>query len=321
VVRKILALVTLACTVSASGSAQTETPSRATAWVDSSRFVIGDPIHVRLSVRTPAGVAVRPLIGDSLGGFTVLERPTLRRTNDTLTDGVLVVAKYDSGDAVIPPLPFSVSRAGVPDSTIISSNPVPLTVSTVAVDTTKDIRDLKPVVDIPLSWQEILLYAGIALAVVGLAVLGWWYWKKRKAREGQAPEQKLVRPAHVIAFEQLAQLKDKKLWQQGLVKEFYSEVTEIFRRYLENRYSMMAMEETTDQIMGGLRHLRFPDGMLGTAEKVLRRADLVKFAKYLPVPAENDEMITVVHDLVDKTKIVAMSPANEGERTRDHAGD
>jgi hypothetical protein len=97
-------------------------------------------------------------------------------------------------------------------------------------------------------------------------------------------------------------------------------VTEIFRRYLENRYAMMAMEETTDEIVNGLRHLRFPDQMLGTAEGVLRRADLVKFAKYLPVPAENEEMITVVHDLVDRTKIVAMTPVSEGEGKQVHAG-
>jgi hypothetical protein len=320
VVRKILALITLACAAAAPGAAQTESSSRATAWVDSSRFVIGDPIHVHLSVRTPAGVTVRPLISDSLAGFTVLERPAMRQASDSITDGMLVVARYDSGNAVIPPLSFALSRAGIPDSTIIASNPVSLTITTVAVDTTKDIRDLKPVENIPLSWLEILEYAGIAVAAVGLVVLAWWYWKKRKSRQGPAAEQKIIRPAHMIAFEQLAQLKEKKLWQQGLVKEFYSEVTEIFRRYLENRYTMMAMEETTDEIVNGLRHLRFPDQMLGTAEGVLRRADLVKFAKYLPVPAENEEMITVVHDLVDRTKIVAMTPVSEGEGKQVHAG-
>jgi hypothetical protein len=320
VVKRLAAVACFSIALAAPVLAQADGNSRATAWVDSTHYLIGDPIHVHISVRTPAGTAVHPLIGDSLGGFAILERPALRIASDTISDGMLVVAKYDSGDAVVPPIPFALLRAGVPDSTIISSNPVPLTVSTVQVDTTKEIRDLKPVVDIPLSWQEILLYAGITLVVAALAYLAWWYWRKRKARRGAPEEVKITRPAHLIAFEQLAHLKDKKLWQQGMVKEFYSEVTEIFRRYLENRYAMMAMEETTDEIMGGLRHLRFPDQMLGTAENILRRADLVKFAKYLPVPAENEEMITVVHELVDKTKIVAMTPVAGGEGKQAHAG-
>jgi hypothetical protein len=320
VVRTAVIVLGLALSCGPAVNAQTAAPARATAWVDSSHFVVGDPIHVHLLVRTQRGVSVRPLMGDSLDGFTVLGRPALKQSSDTTVDGSFVVARYDSGDAIVPPVSFSISRGGVADSTIIASNPVSLTVSTVAVDTTKDFRDLKPVVDIPLTWGEILEYALIGLAVAAVAFFAWRYWKKRKLKRGQVAEVKPLRPAHVIAFEQLAQLKDKKLWQQGMVKEFYSEVTEIFRRYLENRYSMMAMEETTDEIMGGLRSLRFPDVMFGTAEKVLRRADLVKFAKYLPVPAENEEMIAVVHDLVDKTKIVAMTPVSEGEGVEGNAG-
>jgi hypothetical protein len=320
VVKRLSALVCLALAATMPLLAQGEAGSRATAWVDSARYIVGDPIHVHLSVRTPAGTTVHPLIGDSLGGFTILERPALRRANDSISDGMLVVAKYDSGDAVVGPLSFALLRDGVADSTIITSNPVSLTVSTVQVDTTKEIRELKPVVDIPLTWQEILLYAGIAVVAAAVAFLAWRFWKKRKARRGAVEEAKPSRPAHVIAFEQLARLKDKKLWQQGQVKEFYSEVTEIFRRYLENRYAMMAMEETTDEIMGGLRQLRFPDQMLGSAEHILRRADLVKFAKYLPAPDENEEMITVVHDLVDRTKIAAMTPAAGEEGKQAHAG-
>ena len=78
---------------------------------------------------------------------------------------------------------------------------------------------------------------------------------------------------------------------------------------------MQAMEETTDEILAGLRKLRFPEEMSGTAERILRRADLVKFARFEPGIADHEEMITVIHDFVDRTKIVQMTPVSAGEGT------
>jgi len=76
---------------------------------------------------------------------------------------------------------------------------------------------------------------------------------------------------------------------------------------------MQAMEETSDEILSGLQKLRFPDGMVSDADKILRRADLVKFAKYQPALPEHEEIFTVVHDFVDKTKIVQMAPVSQEE--------
>ena len=176
---------------------------------------------------------------------------------------------------------------------------------------------------IPVSLADMLLYGGGGVLLLALLYAAWRYWKRRKARnDGEPGYVPPPRPAHEIAFEQLAVLKGKKLWQQGLIKQYYSEATEIFRRYLENRYALQAMEETTDEILAGLRKLRFPDPMLGTAERVLRRADLVKFAKFEPGIADHEEMITVIHDFVDRTKIVRMTPVpGGGEQVAAHAVD
>jgi hypothetical protein len=281
---------------------------------DSSSYLVGDWITLHVDLRHPKGAMVRPVLGDSAGGFLVLERRPVIPTSDTSSSTAFVVAKYDSGLAKFPPVDFSVTLPGEPAARIVSTNPVVLTVRTVPVDTSKDIRDLKPPMAIPVSVAEILLYAGAALLVAALAYAGWRFWKRRKARRAGEPAYvPPPRPAHELAFEQLALLREKKLWQQGHIKQYYSEATEIFRRYLENRYSLQAMEETTDEILSGLRKLRFPDAMLGTAERILRRADLVKFAKFEPGIADHEEMITVIHDFVDRTKIVQMTPVAPGE--------
>lgn len=289
-------------------------PAEAQEWtarasVDSSNFVVGDRITVRVDFNHPRGAIIRPQVPDTLEGYYLLDRPPLKEITDTSSAATFVFARYDSGTAVLPPLRFAGSIPGDTTRRALFTNALVLTVTTVPVDTSQDFRDLKPPLGIPMTLAEILLYAGIALALLAAAYVGYRVWKKRREREaaGGAPAAP-ARPAHVIAFEELAILKEKKLWQQGHLKEFYTEVTAILRRYFENRYAMMAMEETTDEIIVGLRKLRFPEQMLGDVERILRRADLVKFAKVQPSIAEHEEMFTVVHMIVDRTKIVAMTP-------------
>lgn len=293
-------------------------PARVSAYAhaDSSSYLVGDWITLHVDFLHPKGAVFLPVLGDSAGGFLVLERRPVIHTSDTSSSTAFVVAKYDSGLAKFPSVDFSVTIPGEAAPRTVSTNPVVLTVRTVPVDTSKDFRDLKPPMAIPMSLAEMLSYAGAVIVAAGLLYAGWRIWKRRKARKSGEPDYvPPPRPAHEIAFEQLALLKEKKLWQQGHIKQYYSEATEIFRRYLENRYSMQAMEETTGEILAGLRKLRFPEEMSGTAERILRRADLVKFAKFEPGIADHEEMITVIHDFVDRTKIVQMTPAAPGEGT------
>jgi hypothetical protein len=302
------------------GNAQTPVLD-ARASVDSTHYRVGDYIRVKVELHHPRGTVIRHATADSLGSFQVLERLPLEPRNDTATTTGVVVAKYDSGSATLPALSFT---AVVPGDTgrVVLSNTLQFDVTTVPVDTSKDFKDLKPPLSVNLTTAEILGGTALILILAAAGYLGWKYykrWRKRRDLKDDRPEIP-ERPAHVIALEQLAILKEKKLWQKGLVKEFYSEITEIFRRYLENRYAMMAMEETSDEILHGMRQRKFPAHMMEEAEKILRRADLVKFAKYQPVAEENEEMFKVVGDIVDRTKIVQMTPV-PAQKAADHAVD
>lgn len=279
----------------------------ARASVDSTHFLVGDAIPVHVRITHPPAAAFRPLFGDTLGGFTVLGHSPLREEGETTTTAEIVVAKYDSGDAVLPPLRFLCTLAGDTATRSIGTNEILLSIRTVPVDTTQEIKDLKPPISIPLAWWEILLYAA-GLSAVGALVYVLYRWRKKRAASltGEVPVA-LRRPAHVIAFDELGRLKEKKLWQQGLVKQYYTEVTEILRRYMENRYSLMALERTTDEILDDLRRLRMKEELLGKADGLLRRADLVKFAKHQPVVKENEESIETVYDFVERTKIVEVA--------------
>ena len=285
----------------------------ATARLDSTTFLIGDRIVVHVGFHHPKGAVFRPLEGDTVGGFHLLSRGSFKQDGDTETSTDIILGKYSAGGAVIPPLQFPYLLPGEKDSHTVSTNALDILVNPVPVDTTQEIKDLKAPLSIPLSLADVALYAGI-LALIGLAgVAIWKLLKKRKLPEKGEPYVPPPRPAHVIALEELAILKEKKLWQQGLIKQYYSEATEILRRYIENRYQLMALEETTDEILAGLKAQNLPSAVPGVMERVLRRADLVKFAKHLPGVPEHEETLAVVYDVVDKTKLVAMTPVSQAE--------
>lgn len=290
------------------------------AHVDSTVYVIGDRIIVHVDVFHTPGLTLQPLVADSIGGFTVLGQSGVQRITDSTARAEFVLAKYDSGDATIPSMPFLFFLPGDTASHTAHTNELQVTVTTVPPDTTQDIKDLRPIMSLPLAWEDIALYGGIILAVLALAVLGYRYWKKRRVVKGEEGYVPPPRAAHVLAIEELGALKAKKLWQAGHIKEYYSELTAILRRYFENRYAMPALEETTDEIMDGLRKLRPGAELLHSTESVLRLADLVKFAKHSPSMSDHEQAMEAVYVFVDRTKIVDMTPvAGSGKGASDVA--
>src|SRR5438067_1868308 len=149
---------------------------------------------------------------------------------------------------IIPPLVFHYTTAGGRTQDTATTSPVAVFVHSVGVDTTKDIKDIKPPVSLSISFAEMLPYI---LGVVGVGVAGWLVYyvlKKRKRGEPILPEAP-PRPAHELAIEALRTLESEKLWQRGMVKEYYSKLTDIVRTYIERRFSVMAMEMITDEIL------------------------------------------------------------------------
>lgn len=313
------ALLALILLLAPRGSAAQEISARAA--TDSVHFLVGDAIRVRIAVTHPPGLTFRAALGDTLGGFFVLGREELRQDGESRSGATFVVARYDSGEAFLPPIPLLYSLPGDTAVRRVETNALRLVIHTVPVDTAADIRDLKAPISIPMAWSDILLIIGAVVGVALLAYAAYRYWRKR--RSGRAEETLVApaRPAHLIALEELGLLKERRLWQQGLIKDFYVESTGIFRRYIENRYRQAALEQTTDEILSGLRRLHMPDDLTRGAEQVLRRADLVKFAKQVPGIPEHEETLKFVYDFVDRTKIVeapAVTAAEPGAKA--HVG-
>ena len=90
-------------------------------------------------------------------------------------------------------------------------------------------------------------------------------------------------PAHVIALRELTRLKEEELWQKGEMKEYYSRLSDILRRYIDNRYGISSPELTTDETVRMLQKAAVTThGQMTLVKELLSLSDMVKFAKYLP---------------------------------------
>lgn len=159
------------------------------------------------------------------------------------------------------------------------------------------LRDIKG----PLSLSShfnFLLFLKILIVLAILVVL-WMYFKKRKKMPPVIPK----RSAHEIAYEQLERLKAKDYIRQGRVKEYYSEISDIIRHYLENRFLLKAPEMTTDEFLFYVRDYgRLIEAHKALLKEFLVACDLVKFAKYIPSTVEVDAIFVSAKKLVDETK-------------------
>ena len=170
----------------------------------------------------------------------------------------------------------------------------------------QDSIQLMPIKDIIVegkSWEDykfILYILGFILLAPLLIKL---FWGKKKEEEIIVEEEIFI-PAHKKALTALQSLKSKELWQTGNIKIYQSELTDIVRRYLGDRFDVNALEMTTDEINRALRDKDFDTKHSATLKRILTIADLVKFAKATPPVEINAEFMEEAVAFVESTKKV-----------------
>ena len=283
--------------------------------VDSTHITMGDWLNLTVQVRHADSVNILwSALQDTLGVFEIVRLDTLPAVGNggSVVEGrKITLSAYDSGSFVIPPILLAYVHANDTTQRYVQTDSETIQVSSVEVDTAKAIKDIKPPLSVPLTWKEIALYAGIVLAVAALIYGGYYYYRKRKRKAGEIIEEEAPKiPPHILAMTRLMELKEKRVWQQGNLKEFYSEATEIVRQYFEGRYGIMALELTSDEVFAQLRRFTLDKDVTKLIEAFFINADLVKFAKYTPVPSENEAVIPQAQEIVERTKPKEEVPQN-----------
>ncbi len=184
------------------------------------------------------------------------------------------------------------------------------------VDTTLAITDIKDIEKAPIWWWGIFRWVLLAIVLLLLAVGGWylwrWYQKNRKPEE-EPIDPELLRPADEVALEKLDEIKAQKIWKDGKVKEYQTELTDVVREYISRRFDVQSTEKTSDETLRAMKPLIEKD-LFSKLSKILQLADLVKFAKWHTTPDENEMALTTAYEFVQETKEV---PSDEVQSTKE----
>jgi hypothetical protein len=290
---------------------------RLTAVTDTGTFRIGSwiDVHVTGSVSNEVESIDPVIVRDSIGLFEVLK---VERSGSE-PRWLIRLMTVDSGQVFMPPVEFTYKTRGDTAARKAYTNSILLKIGGVAVEPDGDIRDIKPPMYAPWLFEDYLPYL-IGIIIIAGAGLGFYlYMRRRKRKKLETVVVKTYVPPHREALTALRVLEEKRMWQQGLVKEYYSEVTEIIRRFFERRWDVIALELTSDEIMFQME--KIPEAMTvwKTMESFFLTADLVKFAKYQPSPEENGKEMKSAYDIV--RAMVPKVPVAEGGQLQEVEAD
>ena len=293
------------------------------ATIQPSEILIGEHALINLQVIAPKDMEILfPIYQDSIvAGLEVL---SMGNPDTTIVDNVrtinvkYLVTSFDSTLYYIPSMPISdgvdtiysnsfglkVTAPELKDSTIAYLERMKAG-ETDSIDFNElQLNDIKSIQKAPFSWKDFLSLLWIPLIIlILLAIIGaiiYLIIKKNKKGYFFTPPPLLA--PHVRAMKSLDKIKKEKIWQQERYKEFYTQLTDVLRRYINERYGINSLEMTSGEILSIIRTKAEEDSVYNNLKQVLSVADLVKFAKYKPFIDENDLSLMNSYFFVNQTK-------------------
>ncbi|MBF4517274.1 hypothetical protein IRZ71_12995 [Flavobacterium sp. ANB] len=197
------------------------------------------------------------------------------------------LTQFDTGKFTIPSIKILI------DKKPFLSDSIRVEVANIKVDTLQQkMYDIKDITAVDNGIGDWWIYVLIVIVIIGIGVFVYWFVKKRQQKK---IEEEVYKTPIEKATSLLNNLEQKELVQKGEIKEYYSELTDIARNYIEEAIHIPAMESTTSELIQAIRTASTKKKMTLTPEtvenleRVLRQADLVKFAKSKPLDFEITE--------------------------------
>lgn len=186
------------------------------------------------------------------------------------------------------------------------------------LDSTNNITDIRSIQKAPIWWWGYIRWILGILLLAGIGLLVWWLLGKVGNYNGKfvpliKPEPE--RPAEEVALEALDRIREEKIWTQGQTKQYHTELTNVLRTYIAKRFGVASTEKTSDETLQAMKPiLKEQRELHASLTKVLRLADLVKFAKWQATPDENEQALHIAYEFVNETKPVSVAPKEDNNQ-------
>ena len=261
-----------------------------TAQLDTNSIFIGEQTNFTISTKI-SNTSVWPTYEEFLVEGIEIIRASKVDTSENIISQTFTITAWDSGSYYIPAIKFSENN---------KTEGLLLNVQAVILEEGAEFKDIKQPIEEPIGWSDIWPWLlGIVLLTLVIYLLKKYAFNTKPQIKKVIP--KVITPADVTAIKELAKLNKQQLWQSGKIKEYQSELSEIIRRYTENRFNFIALELATDEILKELQS-RLNAEQLANIRTLLQRADLAKYAKSKPNDSENEESMTLAKQFVNNTK-------------------
>lgn len=253
--------------------------------IDSTSITIGEQITYHIQVETDTTSLVVFPEGQTFSPLEMIESykvDTLKHNNKYNLIKKYGLTQFDSGAYTIPR-----QKVIIGDKTFFADS-LKVEVKNVAVDTTKQgLYDIKPIIEVNKkgsNWWKYVLLTLLIISIIGFLIY-WFIWRKKPLSE---EEQIALLPPYDRAKLALKKLDETPYLENKNLKDYYSELTFIIRKYLDEKVYDRALESTTDELISRLKLLKESNQVdiskedIKNLESILKRADLVKFAKGAP---------------------------------------
>tara|TARA_Y100000746_G_C15431411_1_gene418799 strand:+ start:640 stop:1494 length:855 start_codon:yes stop_codon:yes gene_type:complete len=261
-----------------------------TANLDTNTILIGQQINLKITNEV-SSTDIWPTYDKFLVDGIEIIRYSKIDTTDKIISQQLTLTAWDTGTFYIPPIAFSKNKKT--EELLISVKTIPLKEGAI-------LKDIKSPIDEPIGWSDIWPWLITILTLVLISLLIKKHlFNKKEIRKTIEP--KVIIQPDIVALKELSKLEKAKIWQKGSIKEYHSKLSEIIRRYTENRFKLIALELTTDEILKEIKPI-LDKQLLNNLRILLQRADLAKFAKSKPIDTENTESMLLAKEFVTNTK-------------------
>lgn len=271
------------------------------ATVDATEINIGDIVTLTLAVQYPSAAKVSLPVGNMLGEWTVRNVsniPAKPLNNDNQEVGLQIqLAIYKIGEFNIPALEVElIKKSG--EREVLDSQPIKIKVDSVLTGQKQELKELKAQAEITPDYRFFLyLLAALASAIF---LIYWIIATLRKRRKVAVKEIRDSRTPEQIARDAIQDLLSRKLVEQGLLKQYYLDLSEIVKRYIGQKLTILSLERTTEEFTRDLRQTSLPIHDFEMIGEFLVECDLVKFAKYHPSLEEIQSIQQQAIQLIDR---------------------
>jgi hypothetical protein len=281
-------------------------PPRISTQVDTASISVGGQLNLTATVEHDAGSVIAWPDSVDLEPFEVLSVRYLEPVRDgdrVVSAARLTLTAFELGDLELPGFDVAVTSPDSADVIVLTTDAWNVSVASVGLDESGDIRDIKGPLEIARNW--LLLLPWLALVAL-IGAVGYWLYKRSKTRKRPdhlSATELPTAPPHEVAYRALAELEASGLLERGDVKSYFTQASEIIRRYVEGRYRVDALEMASHEVLLGLDEVGVPFDTRLEFEQFLGNCDLVKFAKWVPEMEACWEIVPWARRIVDETKL------------------